>query len=34
MKKKYSSPVFRYVDFLPVQDENVAEPVPCHQKED
>jgi hypothetical protein len=31
MKKKYSSPVFRYLDLLQVQDENVAEPV---QKED
>ena len=27
MKKKYSSPVFRYLDLLQVQDENVAEPV-------
>ncbi len=34
MKKKYSSPVFRYLDFLQVDDETVAEPVPCHQKED
>ena len=34
MKKKYSSPVFRYLDFLQVEDENVAEHVPCHQKED
>jgi len=34
MKKKYSSPVFRYLDFLQVDDETVGEPVPCHQKED
>jgi hypothetical protein len=34
MKKKYSSPVFRYLDFLDVEDEIVAEHVPCHQKED
>jgi hypothetical protein len=32
MKKKYSSAVFRYLHFLQVQDETVAEPVPCHQK--
>jgi len=34
MKKKYSSPVFRYLDFLQVEVENVAEPVPCCRKED
>src|SRR5882724_2090184 len=32
MKKKYTSPVFRYLDFLRVDQEVFAEPVPCHQE--
>jgi hypothetical protein len=31
MKKKYSSPVFRYLDFLQVEDKVLPAHVPCHQ---
>jgi hypothetical protein len=34
MKRKYSSPVFRYLDFLQVEDEILVEHVPHRQKED
>jgi hypothetical protein len=34
MKKKYTWPVFGYLDFPQVQDEVLAERVSCHQKEE
>ena len=34
MKKKYTRPVFRYLNFLQVEDEVLSEQISCHRKEE
>jgi hypothetical protein len=34
MKKKYTWPVFRYLNFLQVEDEVLSEQISCHRKEE